>query len=71
MGKKSEYIFAKLSSAENYKKWIREIIFALKDLGLWRYVNSIIIKLAPLKTKKKKITVSIKASKKTQDKIDL
>ncbi len=31
----SEYTFTKLSSTENYKEWIREMIFALKDLGLW------------------------------------
>lgn len=51
MSKESEYIFIKLSSKENYKKWVREIVFALKDLALWRYVNGIIIKLAFLKAK--------------------
>ena len=34
MGKESEYTFAKLSGAENYKEWAREMIFALKDSGI-------------------------------------
>ena len=37
MGKESEYTFAKLSGAENYKEWAREMIFALKNSGLWGY----------------------------------
>lgn len=47
------------------------MIFALKNLRFWGYVDSIIIKLAPLKAKKKGVTVFTKATKKTQDKIDL
>lgn len=45
MGKKSKYIFAKLSSIDNYKGWIKEIIFTIKDLEFWRYVDSTIVKL--------------------------
>ena len=51
MGKESEYTFAKLSGAENYKEWAREMIFALKDLGLWGYVDGTIVKPAPLSAK--------------------
>ena len=57
MGKKSEYTFAKLSGAENYKEWAREMISALKGSGLWGYVDDIIIRPAPLETKEKGETV--------------
>ena len=62
MGKESEYTFAKLSSAENYKEWAREMIFALKDSGLWGYVDGTIIKPAPLEAKEKGVTVSAEAT---------
>lgn len=65
MSKKSKYTFAKFFGAENYKKWTREIIFALKDSRLWRYVDGTIIKLAPLKAKEKGVTVSAKTTKET------
>ena len=41
MGKESEYTFAKLSGAENYKECAREMVFALKDSGLWGYVDAL------------------------------
>ena len=71
MGKESEYTFAKLSGAKNYKEWAREMIFASKDSGLWRYVNGTIIKPAPLEAKEKGERVTAEAKQKTQDKIDL
>ena len=71
MGKESEYTFAKLSGAENYKEWAREMIFALKDSGLWGYVDGTIIKPAPLEAKEKGETVTAEAKQETQDKIDL
>lgn len=67
MGKESKYTFTKFSSAKNYKKWAKEMIFALKDLGLWRYVNGTIMKPAPLLVKEK---TTAKAKQKTQNKID-
>lgn len=47
------------------------MIFALKNLRLWGYIDSTIIKSAPLEAKKKRVTISAKATKKTQNKIDL
>ena len=52
MGKESEYTFAKPSNTENYKEWAREIIFALKDLELWEYIDGIIVKPASISAKK-------------------
>ena len=71
MGKKSEYMFAKLSGAENYKEWAKEMIFALKNSGLWGYVDGTIIKPAPLEAKKKRQTVTAEAKQETQEKINL
>ena len=51
IGKESEYMFAKLFGAKNYKEWVREKIFALKDLGLWGYVDGTIVKPALLSAK--------------------
>lgn len=56
MGKKSEYIFIKLSNTKNYKEYAKEMIFALKELRLWRYIDGTIVNLAPLSAKKKTIT---------------
>ena len=70
MGKESEYKFAKLSGAENYKEWAREMIFAMKDSGLWGYVDGTIIRPAPLVAKEGE-TVSAEVPKETQDKLDL
>ena len=47
MCKESEYTFAKLSGEE----WARKMIFALKDSGLWGYVDGTITKPAPLSAK--------------------
>lgn len=47
------------------------MIFALKDSRLWEYVDNTIIKQELLKGKEKRVTVFRKATKKTQDKIDL
>ena len=73
MGKGSEYTFAKLSGAENYKKWAREMIFALKDSGLWGYVDGTILRPVSLAAEEKEPTVTISAEAKQdmQDKIDL
>ena len=73
MGKESEYTFAKLSGAENYKEWAREMIFALKDSGLWGYVDGTITRPPPLATEVKEstVTISAEARQETQDKIDL
>ncbi len=73
MSKESEYTFAKLSGAENYKEWVREMIFALKDSGFWGYVDGTITRPPPLATEVKESTVTISAGarQKTQDKIDL
>ena len=73
MGKESEYTFAKLSVAENYKEWAREMIFALTDTGLWQYVDGTITRPPPLATEGKESTVTISAEAKqgTQDKIEL
>ena len=68
MGKESEYTFAKLFKAENYKKWAKKMIFALKDSGFWEYVDSTIVKPAPLLAKEETTT---EAKQETQDKIDL
>ena len=70
MGKESEYMFTKLSGAKNYKEWAREMIFALKDSGLWRYVDGTIIRLAPLVAKGGE-TICAEVQKETQDKLDL
>ena len=73
MGKESEFTFAKLSGAENYKEWAREMIFALKDSGLCRYVDGTIIRPVSLAALKKgaTVTISAEAKQETQDKIDL
>ena len=68
IGKESEYTFAKLSDAKNYKEWAREMIFTLKDLELWEYVDGIIVKPTPLLAKEE---TTAEAKQKTQDKIDL
>ena len=70
MGKESEYTFAKLSGTENYKEWAREMVFALKDSGLWGYVDGTIIRPAPPEAKTGE-TISAEVEKETQDKIDL
>ena len=67
MGKKSEYTIAKLSGVENYKKWAREMIFALKDSRLWRYVDGTILKPAPLSAKEE---TTAETKQETQDKIN-
>lgn len=64
--KKSKYIFEKLSDIENYKKRIREMIFALKDLGLWRYIDGTIIKLVFIAVKEKEPTMTIFAKAKQE-----
>ena len=73
MGKESEYTFAKLSGGENYKEWAREMIFALKDSGLWEYVDGTIIRPVSLAAIEKgaTVTISAEAKQETQDKIDL
>lgn len=52
MSKKNEYRFKILFSMENYKKWVKKIIFDSKNLGFWEYVNRIIIRLLFLLVKK-------------------
>lgn len=49
------------------------MIFILKDLGLWRYIDGTIIRLVFLVVMKKKatMTISTKAKQKTQDQINL
>ncbi len=54
MGKENEYTFANLFEAENYKKWARKMIFALKNLVLLGYVDSTIIRLTLQVEKEKK-----------------
>ncbi len=73
MGKESEYMFAKLSGAENYKEWAREMIFTLKDSGLWGYVDGTVTRPPPLaiEGKKSTVTISAEARQGTQDKMDL
>ena len=73
MGKESEHTFAKLSGAENYKEWAREMIFALKDSGLWGYVDGTIIRPVSLAALEKgaTVTISAEAKQETQDKIEL
>ena len=68
MGKESEYTFVKLFKAENYKEWAREMIFALKNSGLWKYIDGTIVKSAPLLVKEE---ITAEAKQKTQNKIDL
>ena len=68
MGKKSEYTFTKLSRTKNYKEWVRKMIFALKNLGLWRYVNDTMIKPVPLLAKEE---TTAEAKQEIQDKINL
>lgn len=68
MDKEREYTFAKLSAPENYKEWARKMIFALKNLELWGYIDRTIMKSAPLSAKEKTIA---KVKQKTQDKINL
>lgn len=67
MGKESKYTFAKPFKVENYKEWVREMIFTLKDLGLWGYVDSTIVKPVFLSAKKK---TTAEAKQKTENKID-
>ena len=73
MGTESEYTFAKLSGAKNYKEWAKEMIFALKNSRLLGYVNSTITRPPLLATEEKesKVTISAEARQETQDKIDL
>ena len=71
MSNESEYTFAKLSDAKNYKERAKEMIFALKNSRLWGYVDGTIIRSAPLEVKEKGVTVFAKATKETQDKLDL
>ncbi len=47
------------------------MIFALKDSGLWGYVDGIIIRLAPLEAKEKGVSVFAVDTKKSQDKVEL
>ena len=54
---------------KNYKEWAREFIFALKDSGLLGYIDSTIIKPAPLEAKGKGEMVRAEAKQETQDKI--
>ena len=61
MGKENEHTFAKLSGAENYKEWAREMIFALKNSGLWGYVDSTITRPLPLALGGKELTVTAEA----------
>lgn len=71
MGKENEYTFAKLSGAENYKGWAREMIFALKDSGLWGYVDETITRPLPLALGGTESTVTAEAVQEAQDKIDV
>lgn len=68
IGKEYEYMYAKLSGPENYKEWARKMIFALKNLELWGYVDRTIMKSAPLLAKEKTIA---KVKQETQNKIKL
>lgn len=36
---KDEYIFKKLQGSHNYKQWIQDISFALKEARLWWHVK--------------------------------